>query len=687
MSTFTAYLDDQDLIRIQKGEEHILPFYLKTNQGHLALIPVKTSSAATDTGDYFLSPIPLELGEEYTIYDATGNSSILHYRNIVRKPIFDQTFTYSGEDLGSFYTPNQTQFKFWAPISQDVSLHIEDQIYPMTRTENGVWKLLLKGDWEGAAYHYEFRVNGLERRIHDPYALSSLANSGDSLVIDRKKITRPITRAARQLDPTEAIIYEMSVRDFSVQKEAGFKHPGKFKGLTESPQLNGQILGFDYLQKLGITHVQLLPVYDFGSVDEENQWKAYNWGYDPVQYNVPEGSYASDPNDPYARIWELQDAIATYHQSNLSVIMDVVYNHVYQADEYAFEQIVPGYFYRYNAEGERTNGTFCGNDVASERSMVRHYIKQSLKQWVSLYGFDGFRFDLMGILDIQTMTEIAEELREIYPKVYLYGEGWKMDTGLSEDQLAHQYNAKRLPAFGFFSDNFRDTVKRTLVAGHRRDSQHFSNILTANVGKVGPAHFIQPQQAIQYVECHDNATVFDYFQLEKEEIRLEERKALSRLALHLVLLSQGVPFIHAGQEFYRTKGLEDNTYNLPDSLNQLDWTSLPNCQEEIAFLEELIAYRKSQPLLRLKKGQEIRDYCDVKWLSDHHLIYTIEKDREKITIFVNIGDQEQTYQHPSDSQLLFAYPHANLKTPIPKGKELSIPAHSWLLLHETESTK
>ena len=297
----------------------------------------------------------------------------------------------------------------------------------------------------------------------------------------------------------------------------------------------------------------------------------------------------------------------------------------------------------------------------------------------------------MGILDIQTMTEIAEELREIYPNIYLYGEGWKMDTGLSEDQLAHQYNAKRLPAFGFFSDNFRDTIKRTLVAGHRRESQHpandFANILTANVGKLGPAHFTQPQQAIQYVECHDNATVFDYFQLEKEEIRLEDRKALSRLALHLVLLAQGVPFIHAGQEFYRTKGLEDNTYNLLDSLNQLEWTSLPKCQEEIAFLEELIAYRKSQPLLRLKKGQEIRDHCDVKWLSDHHLIYTIEKDREKITILVNIGDQEQTYQHPSDSQLLFAYPHANLKTPIPKGKELSISAHSWLLLHETKSTK
>lgn len=687
MSTFTAYLDDQDLIRIQKGEECILPFYLETNQGPLAILPVKLSSAAHEKEDYFLSPIPLELGKEYRICDETGSSSLLYYGEIVRKPIFDQTFTYDGDDLGSFYTPSQTQFKFWAPISQDVTLHIQGQVHSMTRTENGVWELLLKGDWEGASYHYEFRVNGIERRIHDPYALSSLANSGDSLVIDRKKITRPITRAANQLDPTDAIIYEMSVRDFSVQKEAGFKHPGKFTALTESPQLNGEKLGFDYIRHLGITHVQLLPVYDFGSVDEEDQFKAYNWGYDPVQYNVPEGSYTSDPNDPYARILELQETIATYHKANLSVIMDVVYNHVYKADEYAFEQIVPGYFYRYDTNGERTNGTFCGNDVASERAMVRRYIKQSLKQWVELYGFDGFRFDLMGILDIQTMTEIAEELRNIYPNIYLYGEGWKMDTGLSEERLAHQYKASELPAYGFFSDNFRDTIKRTLLAGHRRDSQYlendFANILTANVGKIGPAHFMQPQQAIQYVECHDNATVFDYFQIEKGQVSLEERKALSRLALHLVLLAQGVPFIHAGQEFYRSKGLEENTYNLPNSLNQLDWTSLANCQEEISFVKELMAYRKSQPLLHLKRGQEIRDYCDVNWLSDHHFTYTIEKNREKLTMIVNIGNHEMTYQHPRDSQLLFAYPQANLQSPIAKGQELTLSAYSWLLLHET----
>ena len=691
---FQAYLDDENIITIElekSFEAYSIHFTLEDKHSSSPLT-IKNINNQEERIIYTVSANePIDLTQSYKVYDQDRNHTDLQYRHIVKKPIFDEIFDYAGDDLGAQYNPQATDFKLWAPISEKVLLHLKDQVHHLKRLDKGVWHIRIEGDLEGSSYSYLHKINGKWVEVHDPYALSSDVNSGNSYVINLEKIKKPIKRAKTQLNPTEAVIYEMSVRDFSMQKEIGFFCPGKFASLSESPVVHGQKFGLDYLKELGISHVQLMPVYDFGSVDEKHPELVYNWGYDPVQYNVPEGSYASDPNDPYARIWELQDAIATYHQSNLSVIMDVVYNHVYQADEYAFEQIVPGYFYRYNAEGERTNGTFCGNDVASERSMVRHYIKQSLKQWVSLYGFDGFRFDLMGILDIQTMTEIAEELREIYPNIYLYGEGWKMDTGLSEDQLAHQYNAKRLPAFGFFSDNFRDTIKRTLVAGHRRESQHsandFANILTANVGKLGPAHFTQPQQAIQYVECHDNATVFDYFQLEKEEIRLEDRKSLSRLALHLVLLAQGVPFIHAGQEFYRTKGLEDNTYNLPDSLNQLDWTSLPKCQEEIAFLEELIAYRKSQPLLRLKKGQEIRDYCDVKWLSDHHLIYTIEKDREKITILVNIGDQEQTYQHPSDSQLLFAYPHANLQVPIPKGKELSIPAHSWLLLHETKSAK
>ena len=681
MSTFTAYLDDQDLIRIQKGEEHILPFYLKTNQGHLALIPVKTSSAATDTGDYFLSPIPLELGEEYTIYDATGNSSILHYRNIVRKPIFDQTFTYTGEDLGSFYTPNQTQFKFWAPISQDVTLHIEDQVYPMHRTENGVWELLLKGDWEGAAYHYEFRVNGLERRIHDPYALSSLANSGDSLVVDRKKITRPITRAARQLDPTEALIYEMSVRDFSVQKEAGFKHPGKFKGLTESPQLNGEVLGFDYLQKLGITHVQLLPVYDFGSVDEEDQWKAYNWGYDPVQYNVPEGSYASDPNDPYARILELQDTIDTYHRANLSVIMDVVYNHVYQADEYAFEQIVPGYFYRYNAEGERTNGTFCGNDVASERSMVRHYIKQSLKQWVSLYGFDGFRFDLMGIHDVKTMQMIRWAMDEVDPKIILYGEGWDMGTGLAPYDKAKKDNAYQLPNIGFFNDDQRNAIKGAEVYGDIK-SGFVSGAATepivakAILGSRELGSYLSPNQVVNYVEAHDNYNLHDLLAtLHPTEDQASIMKKVET-ATAMNLLMQGISFMELGQEFGRTKLVPTgengelthddreramNSYNAPDAVNQVDWDLINERQESIEFIRQIIELKTKTSAFSYPTYEEVYRHVFVHTAIENSgwIVYEIQGTKEHFLVVFNAKGASFYYENAGNLEMLVTNSRSN----------------------------
>ena len=476
--------------------------------------------------------------------------------------------------MGASYSPQATDFKLWAPISEKVLLHLEEQIIPLQRQDRGVWHTQVLGDLEGKAYYYIHKVNGKWVEVHDPYALSSDANSGHSYVIDRKKISRPIHRAASQVKPTEAVIYEMSVRDFSMQKEAGFSQPGKFASLSESPTVHGHTFGLKYLQDLGITHVQLMPVYDFGSVDEKHPELVYNWGYDPVQYNVPEGSFSSDPHDPYSRIFELQDAIAAYHQADMSVIMDVVYNHVYEADAYAFEKIVPGYFYRLDEQGLRTNGTFCGNDVASEKAMVRHYIQQSVQQWISLYGFDGFRFDLMGILDITTMKQIAQELKAIHPNIYLYGEGWQMPTGLDSDLLAHQFNAEQLPEYGFFSDHFRDTIKQTIVQGSRLDKEHatswLENVLTANVGLTGEQHFLAPHQAINYVECHDNATVFDYFDIQNPNISLRQRLANSRLALHIVLLAQGVPFLHSGQEFYRTKNLIDNTYNLPDDVNKLD---------------------------------------------------------------------------------------------------------------------
>jgi len=685
---FQAYLDDENSITIElekSFDAYSIHFTLEDKHSSSPLTIKKIENQEHQIIYTLSANDPIDLTESYTVYDQDRNHTILQYRHIVQKPIFDELFSYQGRDLGASYSPQATDFKLWAPISEKVLLHLEEQIIPLQRQDRGVWHTQILGDLEGKAYYYIHKVNGKWAEVHDPYALSSDANSGHSYVIDRKKISRPIHRAASQVKPTEAVIYEMSVRDFSMQKEAGFSQPGKFASLSESPTAHGQTFGLKYLQELGITHVQLMPVYDFGSVDEKHPELVYNWGYDPVQYNVPEGSLSSDPHNPYTRIFELQDAISAYHKADMSVIMDVVYNHVYEADNYAFEKIVPGYFYRLDEQGLRTNGTFCGNDVASEKAMVRHYIQQSVQQWVSLYGFDGFRFDLMGILDITTMKQIAEELKAIHPNIYLYGEGWQMPTGLDSDLLAHQFNAEQLAEYGFFSDHFRDTVKQTIVQGSRLDKEHatswLENVLTANVGLTGEPHFLAPHQAINYVECHDNATVFDYFDIQNPNISLRQRLANSRLALHIVLLAQGVPFLHSGQEFYRTKNLIDNTYNLPDEINKLDWLRSLHYSEDIEFLKQLIAFRKAHPLLTLTTSSAIQKACQVKWLSPSFVEYKIQKDKQALTILINFGTEAATYENKMKQSIHLQYPHINAKKPIaPLADSYTVPAKQVLVL-------
>ena len=641
---FQAYLDDENSITIElekSFDAYSIHFTLEDKHSSSPLTIKKIENQEHQIVYTLSVNDPIDLTESYTVYDQDRNHTILQYRHIVQKPIFDELFSYQERDLGASYSPQATDFKLWAPISEKVLLHLEEQVIPLQRQDKGVWHTQVLGDLEGKAYYYIHKVNGKWVEVHDPYALSSDANSGHSYVIDRKKISKPIQRAASQVKPTEAVIYEMSVRDFSMQKEAGFSQPGKFASLSESPTVHGHTFGLKYLQDLGITHVQLMPVYDFGSVDEKHPELVYNWGYDPVQYNVPEGSLSSDPHDPYSRIFELQDAIAAYHQADMSVIMDVVYNHV--------------------------------------------YIQQSVQQWVSLYGFDGFRFDLMGILDITTMTQIAQELKTIHPNIYLYGEGWQMPTGLDSDLLAHQFNAEQLPAYGFFSDHFRDTIKQTIVQGSRLDKEHatswLENVLTANVGLTGEPHFLAPHQAINYVECHDNATVFDYFDIQNPNISLRQRLANSRLALHIVLLAQGVPFLHSGQEFYRTKNLIDNTYNLPDDVNKLDWLRSLHYTEDIEFLKQLIAFRKAHPLLTLTTSSAIQKACQVKWLSPSLVEYKIQKDKQALTILINFGTEAVTYENKMKQSIHLQYPHINAKRPIaPLADSYTVPAKQVLVL-------
>ena len=686
--TFQAYLDDQSLITIELEKQ----FYTEQLQFTIEAVDstqtlqIRTLEEQDDFVQYSLAPLtPLDVTKHYWIYDHDRNKTFLQFRHIVRKPIFDQTFAYNENDLGAHYTPEATTFKLWAPISEQVLLHLQNSVYPMTLGEKGVWQTEVSGNFDGAAYYYLHKVNGHWVEVHDPYALSSESNSGASYVINLEKISRPIHRAQTQMSMTEAIIYEMSVRDFSMQKEAKFTYPGKFKSLTESPELQKHTLGMEYIKQLGVTHIQLMPLYDFGSVDENHPELVYNWGYDPMQYNLPDGSFTTNPHDPYARIVELQEVIATYHQADISVIMDVVYNHVYDPKAYAFEKIVPGYFFRYDHNGNLTNGTFCGNDVASERAMVRSYIKHSLKQWLTIYGFDGFRFDLMGILDIETMKQIAEELQSLYPNVYLYGEGWRMNTGLDNNRLAHQFNADKLPSYGFFNDHFRNTIKATIAEGKQLQEKHsissIENILTANVGVTGTKHFIAPHQAINYVECHDDATAFDYFAIQNSKIDLKEQLDNARLALHLSILAQGVPFIHSGQEFFRSKNLIENTYNTPDAINRLDWLRSIEYEKDVAFIRQLIQFRKKHPLLRLKTRTEIKNCCSAQWLNESIVEYKIKEKENQITILINFGNNSFIYPNQDKQAVFINYPKISLDTPLDANKDYyTVPGKQVLVL-------
>ena len=437
-------------------------------------------------------------------------------------------------------------------------------------------------------------------------------------------------------------------------------------------------LGMDYIKNLGVTHIQLLPVYDFGSVDENKPQAVYNWGYDPMQYNLPEGSFSSLPNDPYARILELQEAIQAYHDADISVNMDVVYNHVYHAEKYAFELIVPGYFYRYNEHGMRTDGTFCGNDVASERSMVRNYIKQSLHQWTSIYGFDGFRLDLMGILDSDTINQIHEELSAIHPNIYLYGEGWKMATGLDYEKLAHQYNADQLPEVSFFNDDYRDTFKKLLLNPTRLvDKQLHEKVQHLLTGS-RYSHFITPQQSLNYIECHDNATAFDYFHIEHPDWTPQQQKRAASFGLQLVLISQGMAFIHSGQEFFRTKDEIDNSYNIPDRINRLDWTRAIRYKEHIQFIQELIAFRKDNPVLCQDSYETIRESCHFCWLTEYVLRYQVTNGDKTIQFIINFADSDFVFENEEERTIRFSFPPVDDK----KAQQITLAGQSICILED-----
>ena len=581
----------------------------------------------------------------------------------VRSNDFDNYFSYDGE-LGALYEKEGTLLRVWTPTAKSVEVWIyaDDSFKgPSTKIEmvqkpKGIFEAYLPGDQHGTIYVYKILfLNNRESISVDPYARATTVNGMKSVIADLNR-TNPDGWGERLPAfglPEEAIIYELHIRDFSISETSGIVNKGKFLGLTEKNTQNasGRKTGLDYLIDLGITHIQILPMFDYATVDEANLTEPqYNWGYDPLNYNVPEGSYSTDPFDPFNRIFELKQMIRTLHDNGLRVIMDVVYNHVYDPKDQALERTVPGYFYRYNADGSLANGTGVGNDTASERHMMRKYIIDSVKYWAKEYHLDGFRFDLMGIHDSVTMNAIREALDKIDPSIIIIGEGWEMSTPLPEDLKASQRNAQAMPRIAHFNDSIRVALKgsdfgdekdRGFISG----KNYLEDLLLRNIK--GAMHlsshssYVDPEQVIQYVEAHDNLTLYDKLLRSNPDDSEEVRIKRHTLATSIVLLSQGVPFIHGGQEFLRTKAGVANSYQSPDEINQFEWERVTTFQESVAYVKGLIALRKSEYLFRLHTHEEIDAHFTMLSENFNIVAFSLTNSEKKYIVIFN-GNRSDT---------------------------------------------
>ena len=575
----------------------------------------------------------------------------------VRSNDFDNYFSYDGE-LGALYEKEGTLLRVWTPTAKSVEVWIyaDDSFKgPSTKIEmvqkpKGIFEAYLPGDQHGTIYVYKILfLNNRESISVDPYARATTVNGMKSVIADLNR-TNPDGWGERLPAfglPEEAIIYELHIRDFSISETSGIVNKGKFLGLTEKNTQNasGRKTGLDYLIDLGITHIQILPMFDYATVDEANLTEPqYNWGYDPLNYNVPEGSYSTDPFDPFNRIFELKQMIRTLHDNGLRVIMDVVYNHVYDPKDQALERTVPGYFYRYNADGSLANGTGVGNDTASERHMMRKYIIDSVKYWAKEYHLDGFRFDLMGIHDSVTMNAIREALDKIDPSIIIIGEGWEMSTPLPEDLKASQRNAQAMPRIAHFNDSIRVALKGSDF-GEEKDrgfisgKNYLEDLLLRNIK--GAMHlsshssYVDPEQVIQYVEAHDNLTLYDKLLRSNPDDSEEVRIKRHTLATSIVLLSQGVPFIHGGQEFLRTKAGVANSYQSPDEINQFEWERVTTFQESVAYVKGLIALRKSEYLFRLHTHEEIDAHFTTLSENFNIIAFSLTNSEKKYIVIFN----------------------------------------------------
>jgi pullulanase len=553
---------------------------------------------------------------------------------------------YTGKDLGLTYSPKASTFKIWAPTATAVKLNLYKSdmggtawlSVTMNKGTNGVWLTTLPENLKNSYYTFQVNIgNTWSEEVVDPYAKACGTNGLRAQVVDFTE-TNPIGWA-QDTSPnfstankqTDAIIYELHVRDASIHASSGIKNKGKFLGLAElgTKNMAGQSTGLSHIKELGVTHVHLLPFYDYNSVDETKSATQYNWGYDPVNYNIPEGSYSTNPADGKVRIKELKELVKTMHSNGLRIIMDVVYNHTALTKNSNFNILVPDYYYRKRADGSFSDASGCGNETASDKAMFQKFMIESVVYWVKEYHIDGFRFDLMGVHDIQTMNLISDTLHKIKPSIVLYGEGWTSGSSpLAEEKRALKKNAAQLNGIAVFSDDMRDGIKgsvfnindRGFATGNTGNSESVKFGIVAagnhpqinynNVNYSKSPYTAGPAGLINYADCHDNNILWDKIELSCKDASEEARTKMAQLAYAIVLTAQGASFLHAGTEFLRTKNGVENSFDKGDIVNGINWDLKTKNNNTYQFIKSLIQIRRAHPAFRMQTAAQIATHLN-----------------------------------------------------------------------------
>ena len=607
---------------------------------------------------------------------------------------FDYHYTYNGDDLGATYNNQYTKFVLWAPLASEVILRIRDREYELKRTEHGVYRTIVDGDLDGELYDYKIIINDKEIITTDPYAKSTNTNSKKSAIINLEKIEMDMydERLPKMNSYVEAIIYETSVRDMTIWDATNIVNKGKYLGLCERgvTTKGGNPAGIDYIASLGITHIQLLPVLDFASVNDTKN-EEYNWGYDPLNFFALEGSYSTNPEDPYCRMKEFKKLVSTAHRLGLRINLDVVYNHVYQTDIFALNKITPNYFFRFE-NGKYANHSGCGNDFASERPMARKIILDSLKFLLQTYDIDGFRFDLMGLIDLETIVQAEKMLHEIKPDLMIYGEGWNMyPVSKYTKEFANMDNFHKLPRIAFFNDRYRNILRGIgdkselnesgFLMGNPNFMEGFKFIFKAGTEKgIYPILFDNYAQSLNYVECHDNSTLGDSIldTLTNEDDLSKYIKLFNKV----LLLSPGIVFIHMGQEFGQTKFGQSNTYNLGDYYNAFDYEEMDLRGAEIESLKNYIKIRKSIPLYKLEDPVEVNP--SISFENNESIIDITLKSNATYHIVINIGDNNAVFNEEKyENYRLYGPYKANADELHIVLKELGLSAHKCSIFKES----